>query len=154
MANDAIVEAGMRRLILKMSVDRFVGGPNGEIDWIFPTLGGAKPDWAGFTTKTQRHQGRPSLGHKEIPAVALRAMSGRQKSPPVSTGTVDAPIGATKTPVVASASPCALLRPRKHSGRSRIVLDSPQRHKGTKAGRQASAPFVPYVAKEAFAVVL
>ena len=52
----------MRQLILKMSVsiDGFVGGPEGEIDWIFSTLDEANPDWTGFTTKTPRHQGRPS----------------------------------------------------------------------------------------------
>ncbi len=37
----------MRRLILKMSIslDGFVGGPNGEIDWIFRTLDDAATAW-------------------------------------------------------------------------------------------------------------
>jgi dihydrofolate reductase len=37
----------MRRLILKMSVslDGFVGGPNGEIDWIFKTMDGGATAW-------------------------------------------------------------------------------------------------------------
>ena len=38
--------ATKRKLVLKMSVslDGFVGGPNGEIDWIFRTMGGSK-EW-------------------------------------------------------------------------------------------------------------
>jgi len=37
----------MRKLILKMSisVDGFVGGPNGEIDWIFRNLDGNVTEW-------------------------------------------------------------------------------------------------------------
>lgn len=37
----------MRRLILKMqiSVDGFVGGPNGEVDWVFKSLDAAATDW-------------------------------------------------------------------------------------------------------------
>ena len=37
----------MRKLILKMqmSVDGFVGGPNGEVEWVFKSLGGAATDW-------------------------------------------------------------------------------------------------------------
>jgi dihydrofolate reductase len=37
----------MRKLILKMSVsiDGFVGGPNGEIDWIFKTMDEAATNW-------------------------------------------------------------------------------------------------------------
>lgn len=37
----------MRRLVLKMSVslDGFVGGPNGEIDWIFKTMDGGATAW-------------------------------------------------------------------------------------------------------------
>ena len=37
----------MRKLILKMSisVDGFVGGPNGEIDWIFRSTDGAAAAW-------------------------------------------------------------------------------------------------------------
>ena len=37
----------MRKLILKMSVtiDGFVGGPNGELDWIFQTLGEDATAW-------------------------------------------------------------------------------------------------------------
>lgn len=37
----------MRKLILKMqiSVDGFVGGPHGEVDWVFKTLNGAAVDW-------------------------------------------------------------------------------------------------------------
>jgi dihydrofolate reductase len=37
----------MRRLILKMSttIDGFVGGPNGEIDWLFRTLDHAATRW-------------------------------------------------------------------------------------------------------------
>jgi dihydrofolate reductase len=37
----------MRKLILKMSVsvDGFVGGPNGEIDWLFPSMDEASTQW-------------------------------------------------------------------------------------------------------------
>jgi dihydrofolate reductase len=37
----------MRKLILKMhiSVDGFVGGPNGEVAWVFKSAGGAATDW-------------------------------------------------------------------------------------------------------------
>jgi dihydrofolate reductase len=37
----------MRKLILKMSVsvDGFVGGPNGEIDWIFKSMDDAAAEW-------------------------------------------------------------------------------------------------------------
>lgn len=37
----------MRKLILKMqvSVDGFVGGPNGEVDWVFKSLDPAVTDW-------------------------------------------------------------------------------------------------------------
>jgi dihydrofolate reductase len=39
--------ATKRRLVLKMSVslDGFVGGPNGEVDWIFRTMGGDSTQW-------------------------------------------------------------------------------------------------------------
>jgi dihydrofolate reductase len=41
----------MRRLILKMSMslDGFVGGPNGEIDWIFASIGPGVMKWLGET---------------------------------------------------------------------------------------------------------
>jgi hypothetical protein len=41
------MEAAMRKLVLKMSIslDGFVGGPNGEIDWIFRTVGGDSTEW-------------------------------------------------------------------------------------------------------------
>jgi riboflavin biosynthesis pyrimidine reductase len=41
----------MRRLILKMSVsvDGFVAGPNGEVDWIFPTLDEGTTRWLAET---------------------------------------------------------------------------------------------------------
>ncbi|HXB07158.1 MAG TPA: dihydrofolate reductase family protein [Puia sp.] len=37
----------MRKLLIKMSVsvDLFVGGPNGEIDWLFPTTDAEATDW-------------------------------------------------------------------------------------------------------------
>ncbi len=37
----------MRKLILKMqvSVDGFVGGPNGEVDWVFKSLDHGATDW-------------------------------------------------------------------------------------------------------------
>ena len=37
----------MRKLVLKMSVslDGFVAGPNGEVDWIFRTMGGDSTEW-------------------------------------------------------------------------------------------------------------
>jgi dihydrofolate reductase len=37
----------MRKLILKMqiSIDGFVGGPNGEVDWIFKSLDAGATDW-------------------------------------------------------------------------------------------------------------
>jgi dihydrofolate reductase len=39
--------AVVRKLILKMSmsIDGFVGGPNGEIDWLFPTMDEAATAW-------------------------------------------------------------------------------------------------------------
>jgi len=39
--------ATKRKLVLKMSVslDGFVGGPNGEVDWIFRTMGGDSTEW-------------------------------------------------------------------------------------------------------------
>jgi hypothetical protein len=45
----------MRKLILRqnMSVDGFVGGPNGEIDWIFKSFD------AGATAWTMETRGRP-----------------------------------------------------------------------------------------------
>jgi dihydrofolate reductase len=43
--------ANMRRLILKMSMtlDGYVGGPNGEIDWIHRTLDPEATDWIEHT---------------------------------------------------------------------------------------------------------
>ena len=43
----ATATATRRKLVLKMSVslDGFVGGPNGEIDWIFRTMGGDSTEW-------------------------------------------------------------------------------------------------------------
>jgi hypothetical protein len=43
----AISTATKRKLVLKMSVslDGFVGGPNGEVDWIFRTMGGDSTEW-------------------------------------------------------------------------------------------------------------
>jgi hypothetical protein len=45
----------MRPLVLKMSIslDGFVGGPNGEVDWIFRTMGDSTTaqEWASL----QRH---------------------------------------------------------------------------------------------------
>src|SRR5438876_12275541 len=40
-------EGFVRKLVLKMSVsvDGFVGGPNGEIDWIFGSLDDAASGW-------------------------------------------------------------------------------------------------------------
>ena len=37
----------MRKLILKMSmsVDAFVGGPNGEIDWLFKAMSDKTTNW-------------------------------------------------------------------------------------------------------------
>jgi hypothetical protein len=37
----------MRKLVLKMSVsvDGFVGGPNGEIDWLLRTMDKSAIDW-------------------------------------------------------------------------------------------------------------
>src|SRR5580698_2830931 len=47
--------ATTRKLVLKMSVslDGFVAGPNGEIDWIFRTMGGAAGrDWLVDTLRS------------------------------------------------------------------------------------------------------
>ena len=40
-------EAEMRKVVLKMSIslDSFVCGPNGEVDWIFRTVGGDSTEW-------------------------------------------------------------------------------------------------------------
>ncbi|MDB4883603.1 MAG: bifunctional deaminase-reductase-like protein [Gemmatimonadetes bacterium] len=46
----------MTQLILKMSisVDGFVGGPNGEIDWIFDSMDGATTAWIVDTLRQTR----------------------------------------------------------------------------------------------------
>ena len=51
----------MRKLILKMSVsiDGFVGGPNGELDWIF---GAMDDDAAGWTVETVSQAGIHLMG--------------------------------------------------------------------------------------------
>jgi dihydrofolate reductase len=43
----ATAMATKRKLVLKMSIslDGFVGGPNGEVDWIFRTVGGDSTEW-------------------------------------------------------------------------------------------------------------
>jgi dihydrofolate reductase len=43
-----------RKLVLKMSVslDGFVGGPNGEIDWIFRSIGGDSTEWVADTLRS------------------------------------------------------------------------------------------------------
>jgi dihydrofolate reductase len=44
----------MRKLVLKMSVsiDGFVGGPNGEIDWIFKSMDASVLEWLAATLET------------------------------------------------------------------------------------------------------
>lgn len=53
----------MRKLILKMSItlDGFVGGPNGEIDWIFQT---SSEDAAAWTVDKISHAGAHLIGRK------------------------------------------------------------------------------------------
>ena len=45
--------AAKRKLVLKMSVslDGFVAGPNGEVDWIFRTVGGDSTQWIVHTLR-------------------------------------------------------------------------------------------------------
>jgi len=49
----ATATATKRKLVLKMSVslDGFVGGPNGEVDWIFRTMGGDSTEWVVDTLR-------------------------------------------------------------------------------------------------------
>jgi dihydrofolate reductase len=49
----ATATATKRKLVLKMSVslDGFVGGPNGEVDWIFRTVGGDSTEWVVDTLR-------------------------------------------------------------------------------------------------------
>ncbi len=56
----------MRKLILKMSVtiDGFVGGPNGELDWIFKTLGADATAW---TVDQLLAGGRAPDGAADVP---------------------------------------------------------------------------------------
>jgi dihydrofolate reductase len=53
----------MRRLVLKMSIslDGFVGGPNGEIDWIFRTAGADSTAWI---VDTLRQAGAHVMGSR------------------------------------------------------------------------------------------
>ena len=53
----------MRKLMLKMSIslDGFVSGPNGEIDWIFRTAGGDSTEW---TVDTIRQAGAHLMGSR------------------------------------------------------------------------------------------
>lgn len=52
-----------RKLVLKMSVslDGFVGGPNGEVDWIFRTMGGDSTEWI---VNTLREAGAHMMGSR------------------------------------------------------------------------------------------
>ena len=49
----ATAAATNRKLVLKMSVslDGFVCGPDGEIDWIFRTMGGRSREWVVDTLR-------------------------------------------------------------------------------------------------------
>jgi hypothetical protein len=53
----ATATAANRNLVLKMSVspDGFLGGPNGEDDWIFRTMG-YSTDWVVDTLRVWRAQ--------------------------------------------------------------------------------------------------
>jgi dihydrofolate reductase len=53
----------MRRLVMKMSItiDGYVGGPNGEIDWIMRTLGPEATAWIG---QTLREAGTHIMGRR------------------------------------------------------------------------------------------
>jgi dihydrofolate reductase len=55
--------ATKRKLVLKMSVslDGFVGGPNGEVDWIFRTMGGDSTEWI---VNTLREAGAHMMGSR------------------------------------------------------------------------------------------
>jgi dihydrofolate reductase len=55
--------ATKRTLVLKMSVslDGFVSGPNGEVDWIFRTMGGDSMEW---TVNTLREAGAHMMGSR------------------------------------------------------------------------------------------
>jgi dihydrofolate reductase len=59
----------MRKLILKMSItlDGFVGGPNGEIDWIFKTM---SEDAAAWTVDMIWHAGAHLMGRKTFDDMA------------------------------------------------------------------------------------
>jgi dihydrofolate reductase len=59
----------MRKLILKMSMtlDGFVGGPNGEIDWIFKT---SSEDGKAWTVDTIRQAGAHLMGRKTFTDMA------------------------------------------------------------------------------------
>ena len=52
----------MRPLVLKMSIslDGFVGGPNGEVDWIFRTMG----DSTEWVIDTLRNAGTHVMGSR------------------------------------------------------------------------------------------
>ena len=41
------MDGAMRKLVLKMqiSLDGLIGGPNGEVDWIFPSLDDGATSW-------------------------------------------------------------------------------------------------------------
>jgi dihydrofolate reductase len=56
----------MRRLILKMSmtIDGFVGGPNGEIDWLFRTLDGKALDGKEWIAATIGEAGVHIMGSR------------------------------------------------------------------------------------------
>lgn len=59
----------MRNLILKMSisVDGFVGGPNGEIDWLFRSMSDEGREW---TTELLESAGLHALGRKSYSEMA------------------------------------------------------------------------------------
>ena len=61
----------MRNLILKMSasVDGFVGGPNGELDWIFRSLDKDATAW------TMENLWRAGVHHRPTPR-GLKTISG------------------------------------------------------------------------------
>jgi dihydrofolate reductase len=53
----------LREVILKMSmsIDGFVGGPNGEIDWLFPTMDEEATAW---TVENLREAGVHVMGSR------------------------------------------------------------------------------------------
>ncbi len=99
----------MRRLVLKMSmsVDGFVGGPNGEIDWIFRSM---SDDGAAWTLESIRHAGVHAMGSRTFRDMAAYWPSSTEpfaapmnEIPKVVFSRAGAPGGASNTRALADA---------------------------------------------------